>query len=161
MKHSDIAHYRQLTALKRNFTARSRRFPPIVEPAAMVDVVLLILIFFIFSSTFVTRPGVWLSLPTLEESGEGIPLNAMVVTITQQNMIFFNDRLTTLEDLRPAFERMRFEHPNTPLVIEADDQVSLGTNMQVYQFARQAGIRDVAIATRRSIATEGDRPWGR
>lgn len=150
MKHSDIAHYRQLTALKRHFTARSRRFPPVVEPAAMVDVVLLVLMFFIISSSFVTRPGIRLTLPETDIA-EGVPLNAMVVTLTQQGLIFFNDRrFESVEALRPAFERMRFEQPGLPLVIEADEQVSLGTNTRIYHLARQSGIEDVYLATRRT-----------
>jgi len=148
VKHSDIAHYRQLTALKRNFTARSRRFPPVVEPAAMVDVVLLLLIFFIYSSSFVTRPGIRLTLPAAEQA-EGLPLNAMVVTLTRQGMVFFNNRRTSLEDLPGEFQRLHFEQPDLPLIIEADEQVTYGTLTRVHQAALAAGIREVAGATRK------------
>ena len=148
MKHSDIAHFRQLTVLKRNFNVRSRRFPPVVEPAAMVDVVLLVLIFFIYSSSFVTRPGVRLTLPAAEQA-EGLPLNAMVVTLTRQNVVFFNDRRTSLEDLPAEFSRVRFEQPDLPLIIEADEQVSYGVITRVHQAAVTAGIREIAGATRK------------
>ncbi len=148
MKHSDIAHYRQLTALKRNFTARSRRFPPLLEPAAMVDLALLLLVFFIYSSSFVTRPGIRLTLPEAEQA-EGLPLNAMVVTLTRQGMVFFNDRRTELEQLPGEFQRMHFEQPDLPLIIEADEQVSYGTITRVHQAALRAGILEVAGATRK------------
>lgn len=154
MKHSDIAHYRQLTALKRNFSARTRRFPPVVEPAAMVDIALLVLLFFITSSSFVTRPGIRLTLPGTDMA-EGVPLNAMVVTVAQENLIFFNNRrFTKAEDLRPAFERMRFEQPGLPLVIETEQSLSIDTNARIYHFARHAGIEEVYLATRRSDLTE-------
>lgn len=157
MKHSDIAHYRQLTALKRNFTARSRRFPPVVEPAAMVDVVLLLLLFFVYSSSFVTRPGIRLTLPAAEQA-EGLPLNSMVVTMTRHGMVFFNDRRTTLEDLPDDFQRLHFEQPDLPLIIEADEQVSYGTITRVHQAALQAGIREVAGATRKPTARRRPTP---
>lgn len=153
MKHSDIAHYRQLTALKRNFTARTRRFPPVVEPAAMVDLVLLVLIFFVYSSSFVTRPGIRLTLPEAGQA-EGLPLNAMVVTLTRQGVVFFNDRRTTLEALPQALEQMRFEQPDLPLIIEADEQVAYGDITRVHQAAVRAGIREVASATRNPLPSE-------
>jgi biopolymer transport protein ExbD len=153
MKHSDIAHYRHLTALKRHFTARSRRFPPVVEPAAMVDVVLLVLLFFVSSSSYVTRPGVRINLPETLHA-EGLSMNAAVVTLTQQGVVFFNDRRIPLDDLRTAFEQFNFEHPDTLLVIEADVQVSHGLFMQVHQKAVSAGIRDIAGATRKPATTQ-------
>lgn len=148
MKHSDIAHYRQLTALKRHFSARSRRFPPVIEPAAMVDVVLLILLFFVSSSSYVTRPGIRIQLPETLHA-EGLSMNAAVVTLTQQGVVFFNDRRIPLDDLGTAFEQFNFEHPDTLLVIEADVQVPHGLFMQVQQQAVRAGIREIAAATRK------------
>jgi biopolymer transport protein ExbD len=148
VKHSDIAHYRQLTALKRHFTSRSRRFPPVIEPAAMVDVVLLILLFFVSSSSYVTRPGVRINLPEALEA-EGLSMNAAVVTLTRQGVVFFNDRRIPIDDLRTAFEQFYFERPDTLLVIEADQGVSHGLFMQIHQQAVSAGIRDIAGATRK------------
>jgi biopolymer transport protein ExbD len=147
MKHSDIAHFRQLNSLRRRFIARSRRFPPALEPAAMVDVVLLVLLFFMISSSYITRPGVRIRLPETEFS-EGIPMNAMVVTLTQAGQVFFNERRITLPELRPAMERARAENPTLPLVIEADERVTLDTQMAVYREAARLGIQDIAIATR-------------
>lgn len=151
MKHSDIAHYRQLTALKRHFSARSRRFPPVIEPAAMVDVVLLVFLFFVSSSSYVTRPGVRINLPEALHA-EGLSMNAAVVTITQQEVVFFNDRRISIDDLPNAFEQFHFEHPDTLLVIEADQKVPHGLFMRVHQQAVNAGIRDIAGATRKPAA---------
>lgn len=147
MKHSDIAHYRNLIHLRRNYTARARRFPPVLEPAALVDIVLLVLLFFIFSSPHVTRPGVRVNLPETNYV-EALPLNSMVLTISQEEMLFFNDERTTLDNLPEAFARMAFEFPDRTLVIEADERVPYKTLVQVYQDARAEGIEDVALATR-------------
>ena len=151
MKHSDIAHFRQLNSLRRRFVARSRRFPPSLEPAAMMDVVLLVLLFFMISSSYVTRPGVRISLPVAEQA-EGIPMQAMVVTLTEtqveNGMVFFNDHRMRLDDLPAALRRTRGENPDLPLVIEADEKVSVATQMRVFREAARAGITDIAIATR-------------
>jgi biopolymer transport protein ExbD len=148
MKHSDIAHFRQLNSLRRRFVARSRRFPPSIEPAAMVDVVLLVLLFFMISSSYVTRPGVRIHLPESEFS-EGIPMNAMVVTLTQQGLVFINDRRSSLEDLSPAFERMHAENPDITLVIEADERVTLGLDVEQVHPSASFALR---LAVTRSTA---------
>ncbi|MDF3128903.1 biopolymer transporter ExbD [Kiritimatiellaeota bacterium B1221] len=147
MKHSDIAHYRQLNSLRRRFMSRGRRFPPSIEPAAMVDVVLLVLMFFMISSSYVTRPGVEISLPVSDRS-VGIQMNAMVVTLTRNGLVFFNDQRTNLDDLPAALERARIENPDLPLVIEADESVTVSTQMKVVGQANRAGILDIALATR-------------
>lgn len=147
MKHSDIAHYRQLNSLRRRFMSRSRRFPPSVEPAAMVDVVLLILMFFIISSSYVTRPGVQISLPVSDQS-QGFQMNAMVVTLTRNGLIFFNDQRLDLNELFKALQRAHIENPDLPLVIEADESVTVDVQMRVVGDATRAGIEEIALATR-------------
>ncbi|MGA0333944.1 MAG: ExbD/TolR family protein [Kiritimatiellia bacterium] len=147
MKHSDIAHYRQLNSLRRRFMSRGRRFPPSIEPAAMVDVVLLVLLFFMISSSYVTRPGIEITLPVSEQS-QGFQMNAMVVTLTRNGLVFFNDKRTTLEDLPRALERARIENPDLPLVIEADESVTVAVQMRVVGQANRIGIENIALATR-------------
>jgi biopolymer transport protein ExbD len=147
MKHSDIAHYRQLNSLRRRFMSRSRRFPPAVEPAAMVDVVLLILMFFMISSSYVTRPGVQISLPVSDQS-QGFQMNAMVVTLTRNGLVFFNDQRLEMAELSKALQRAHIENPDLPLVIEADESVTVEVQMKVVGDATRVGIEEIALATR-------------
>lgn len=147
MKHSDIAHYRQLNSLRRRFMSRGRRFPPSIEPAAMVDVVLLILMFFMVSSSYVTRPGVQISLPVSDQS-QGFQMNSMVVTLTRNGLVFFNDQRIQLDQLPKALDRAANENPDVPLVIEADETVTVALQMKIVGHATQAGIQEIALATR-------------
>ena len=154
MKHSDIAHYRQLNMLRRRFQSRLRRFPPALEPAAMVDVVLLVLLFFMISSSYVTRPGVETRLPGVEDA-VGLPMDAFVVTLTRNGQIFFNDRRLEAEDLQLALTRAHVERPDSPLIIEADGEVDIAVQMRVYQDGIRAGITRIALATRGTRLGEG------
>lgn len=129
--------------------SRSRRFPPTLEPAAMVDVVLLILLFFMISSSYVTKPGVEISLPVSNQN-DGFQMNSMVVTLTRNGLVFFNDQRITLESLPKAFDRAHIENPDLPLVIEADETVTVAVQMQVVGEATRAGIQEIALATRGS-----------
>lgn len=147
MKHSDIAHFRQLNMLRRRFHSRVRRFPPTIEPAAMVDVVLLVLLFFMISSSYVTRPGIEIELPNIQ-SESGLPMNAMVVTLTRGGQVFFNDRRLKPEALENALNRAHRERPGDPLVIEADGEVPVSKQMEIYEKGVRAGIERIALATR-------------
>lgn len=122
----------------------------------MVDVVLLVLMFFMISSSYVTRPAVKISLPRLEQS-TGLQMNALVVTLTRNNLVFFNDQRIEMERLPRALSRARVEHPDVPLVIEADEQVSVAMQMQVVRDAARAGIEDINLATR-GASSGGRRP---
>jgi biopolymer transport protein ExbD len=153
MKHSDIAHYRQLNSLRRRFITRGRRFPPSIEPAALVDLVLLVLLFFMISSSYVTRPGLEIRLPDVRGT-TGIEMNAMVVTLTHNEQAFFNDRRIELPLLFEALTRARMQNPDLPLVIEADGRVSVETQMRVYRDAARAGIARIALATRGAAGAE-------
>ena len=155
MKHSDTLHYRHLIYLKRHFTVRRRRFPPVLEPAAMVDVVLIVLMFFILASPYVSRPGVRLELPETAFV-DALPLNGLVLTVFKEDVAFFNDRRTPVRELDKAFSRMAFEYPDRTLVIEADDLVSYRTLLNLYQRARDAGVKEVALATRNVRGAEGE-----
>lgn len=147
MKHSDIAHYRQLTYLRRHFTAKSRRFPPVLEPAAMVDIVLLVLMFFVLSSSYVSRPGIRLNLPQTDYV-EALPMNSMVVTVSQRDFVFLNDQRMNFSELKDALKRLRFQYPDRTLVIEAGAQVKNERLVSVFQQAKEAGWSNVALATR-------------
>jgi biopolymer transport protein ExbD len=147
MKHDDFIQYRQLLGLRRAFVARSRRFPPVMDPVALADVVLLVLLFFITQSPFVARPGVLIELPR-SDAAQGMPLQVVVVTLAQGGMVYYDDERTTLEALPAAFARMAKDKPDHTLVLEADELVSHKDIVRIYEEARKAGIGEVALATR-------------
>jgi len=147
MKNSDLLIGRQLTYLKRQFHLTGRLDKGLLEPASLVDVVLILLLFFITSSSYVVQPGITVNLP---EAGHprGIEFSSLVVTISQEGMIFFDDQRTTVDGLASAFERMSFERRDHTLIIQADESVSNATLVRICNTAMEAGIKDVAIAAR-------------
>ncbi len=119
----------------------------------MVDVVLLVLLFFLVSPTFITQPGVRINLPE-SSAVSGVPLRSIVVTVTAEGLVFLNDRRSDLEELAGEFQRLHEEDPSRPLLLQADSSISLETQMRIYRDAQQAGITDLAIATRRSAEAQ-------
>ncbi|MCX6998470.1 MAG: biopolymer transporter ExbD [Kiritimatiellaeota bacterium] len=137
-----------------------RRFRPQARPAcqmlpivALINVALLVAGVLLMHAPLVLRPGVTVNLPAANFTG-GAPYGALVVTLSQEGMVFFNDERTTLEDLSSAFAQAAHEHPGAMLVIEADSRVAHGTIMALYSMARAAGLPQVSLATRLATPAE-------
>ena len=116
------------------------------ELAALIDLGLLVPLFLFVAQSYVVQPAVTLKLPAVPFS-EGVSSRSLVVTISRENMIFFNDERTTLNGLPLAFRERVFEDPSAVLVIAADERVPYRTLMTVYNMAREAGVKKVAFAT--------------
>ena len=114
--------------------------------APLLDVVMLLLIFFLLSSQFIQRSGFAVDLPfsrsTLESLGD-----ADVITIPtgREQRILLNDSRFALEELG---ERLK-ERAKTArqIVIRADQQASLSSLTNIINLARDAGFKDIAILT--------------
>lgn len=136
-----------------NWTLRPKRrllYGPI-EVVSLIDAVFIVLFFFMLHSAFVLQPGIKVRLPEAPFL-DGAPYwSSMIVAITQEDMIFFNDERIPLQGLGDVFSRARHMHPQTPLVVAADSGVSQGRLIEVYTAAFQAGIKEVVMATRSSV----------
>ena len=147
MKLVDKPIVERLSYLRRRYRPHARVVRGPLEAIPLLNVVLLLLFFFIVNSSFVLQPGVVVNLPASTFTS-GAPYAALVVTISQEGMVFFNDERRTLDGLSPAFAQAAYDHPDTALIIEADERVPNGTLIQIYNMAMSAGIRKVVIATR-------------
>ena len=136
-----------LAILQRQFQPRVHRICKVFEPAALLNAIVLVGAAFVLTARFVLQPGVTVELPEAPFH-EGAPYGALVVTLSQEGLVFFNDERMTLDDLRAAFLQARHDQPAAALVIEADARVSSGTLVQLYNMARSAGIQQVLLASR-------------
>jgi len=121
----------------------------------LLDLALLLVFFFMIQGRFVMRPGIRVDLPAAPFTG-GVGYEAMVVTLSQEGLVFFNDERTTLEGLASAFAQAAHQYPGVPLLIEADGRTPNSTIIEVLNMAMRAGIRNAALAT--SFFVEGDVP---
>ncbi len=113
----------------------------------LVDVIFLLLIFFMLSSTFILQPGIKVELPRAKQVPQNKEEN-MVVTLTRENQVFFNNELTTLEGLKRRMRMTSRKNQNATLIIKADTNSRHGNVVQIMNIARQAGIEKMAIATK-------------
>ena len=113
----------------------------------MLDVVFIMLIFFIVSAVFIELPGIDVTRPKAE-SAEA-PLVAAHIAISQENEIWIAGSLVERDALRPLIERIRAASPGGELVIQADAESHSGSALAVMEAARAAGIESVVFAAER------------
>lgn len=118
----------------------------------LINVVMVIVLFMVLDSAFVLQPGVMVQLP-VSEFVSGSHYGSMVVTLTQEGMVFFNDERMPIEGLAFAFSQAAHHNQDMALIIEADARVPYGMVIRVMNMATAARIRHVNLAVRPSKAS--------
>lgn len=121
-----------------------------IDVAPLVDVVLLLLIFFMLSSSFVLQPGIRVE-PPRSLYGAGASSNRLIVTLLRQpgsdaTLIFYNDRIMTLDELRNSLREAPSGLNAPPLILKSDKSIPLGLVVDVMNAAMARGL-SVVIAT--------------
>jgi len=125
---------------------RERTLRPDLNITPLIDVVLMLLIFFMISTSFVFQPGIMIKLPKASQSDTSTPSGAKVM-ITANGDIYFERIRTSLDEL----ENLMLQHKDKSLLmIKADQNVTHGMVVQAMNHAKIAGFQRIAIATRPS-----------
>ena len=116
-----------------------------VNLTPMLDVVFIMLIFFIVTASFVKESGIDVNRPdasTAERKERG----NILVAISQSNQIWIDKRQVDPRALRANIERLHAENPQGAVVIQADEESKNRLLVQVMDAARAAGVYNVSIA---------------
>ncbi len=116
-----------------------------LDMTPMLDVVFIMLIFFIVSASFVRESGLDVARP-LADSAIVQKSAGLVVAISADNVIWLNRRIVAVGALRAQIERLHAENPSAGAVIAADARADTGTLVQVMDALRLAGVEKIAIA---------------
>ena len=112
----------------------------------LVDVVFLLLIFFLLSTTFITiRYGIKVKLPTTTTPQERIEEN-IVISITKDNELYIGKKWVKEKDLITLL-RKDIKKKGALVLINADKDVKHGKVVKVMDLAKQAGVRNLGILT--------------
>ena len=126
---------------------RKQNEEPRIELTPMVDVVFLLLIFFMISTTFVESPGISIKLPesssqTLEREPQEIK-----IYLSREGEIFYRDREISIEEYRSVLAEHQVDATNTTVLLLADQESRHGKVVTLMDYARDAGFTKLAIAT--------------
>ena len=111
----------------------------------MLDVVFIMLIFFIVTATFIKEAGIQVERPdtTTADKQEDA---AILIAISPNDEIWVDRQERDPRVLRSIIERLHAENPKGAVVIQADRDSKNGLLVKVMDAARAAGVRDIAIA---------------
>ena len=112
----------------------------------MLDVVFIMLIFFIVTASFIKEAGIDVIRPeaTTADKQEDA---AILIAISANDEIWIDRRETDPRALRTAIERLHSENPKGSIVIQADEASTNEMLVIVMQAAKQVGVANVAFAT--------------
>jgi len=122
-----------------------------IDSAPMVNVVFLLLIFLVLTSPLVLQPGIGMVDLPPSNKPPAASFQGLVVTVTRDNLIFFNNQVITLDNLGSTLRVAGGKFPRQELIIKADRQVPHGTVVQIMSLALESGITAVNWATRPEI----------
>ncbi len=117
-----------------------------VDITPMLDVVFIMLIFFIVTSTFVKESGVDVTRPDAETAVKTDALTIQI-GITANNQIWFDKRLVDKRAVRANVEKGLAESPGATVIIVADALSNTEALIDVMDQARLAGAQSISVAT--------------
>jgi biopolymer transport protein ExbD len=123
------------------------RFLTGMESTAMADIIFLLLIFFLLSSSFILQTGIKITLPEVTRP-EAEEKQQVVVTITRDDQLFVNDRKVSWSLLRQELGRALQASATRTVIVKGDAEVSLGRTVEVMDAARELGAERLAIAAK-------------
>lgn len=127
-----------------------RREEPEVNLTALIDVVFLLLIFFMVSTTFDREAQLKVDLPEASAEPTEAPKEILEVTVNERGEYFIDDQQvvnTEAETLRKAMRQAMGDRRDLPLLIRADGQAPHQSVVTVMDVARQLGIEQLSLAT--------------
>ncbi len=116
-----------------------------VDITPMLDVVFIMLIFFIVTASFVKEAGVQVKRPAAK-TAMSKESASILIAITETDEVWIDKRSVDISTVRANIERLRAENPRGTVVIQADRNSRNGLLVKVIDAAKQAGVPDVAIS---------------
>jgi len=114
----------------------------------MLDVVFIMLIFFIVTTSFTKETGAFISRPEAEQA-MALSNGTILIGIRPNNEIWMAKQQIELREVRQMVERARAENPEGGVVVVADKGSRIGTVTEVIDQVRLAGVEGVSISARR------------
>ncbi len=116
-----------------------------IDLTPMLDVIFIMLIFFIVTTSFVRESGVTVNRPSASTAEEKKGSN-ILVAIRANGEIWIDRRAVDVRAVRPNIERMKAENPEGAVIIQADEFSPTGLLVKVMDQVRLAGITNISIS---------------
>lgn len=117
--------------------------------SSLTDIVLLLLIFFLLSSTFIIQPGIKVKLP-VSDTAESTNEKSITVTLTKNGGIYLNQEKVSFNDLPAKWNQLMAINPDQAVIIRADKGVTIERTVAILDIGKRVGATNFNIATEKS-----------
>jgi biopolymer transport protein ExbD len=117
-----------------------------VNVTPLLDVVFIMLIFFIVTASFVKEAAIDLTRFDSPMKSESTQSANILISISAEGQLWINQRPVTLDALGPNIEKLHAEYPQAKIIVNADPDSSNGLLVRVIDIARLTGMTDVSLA---------------
>jgi len=128
---------------------RGRKQRPVeeakVDLTPMLDVVFILLIFFIVTAVFLQEEALPIEPPPPSNDNPTEPVPVILILVDDENRVFVNGRPSLVESVRANIERLRAETPNSSVIIQAHPEALNGTIIRVRDQTASANIDKVNV----------------
>lgn len=128
---------------------RRRGTGSVIDLTPMIDVVFQLILFFLVSTTFAVLPGISVSLPE-SETAMASETAGITITVEASGNMYFNEKsvsMLTLDSELGAFDTEGRAREEYPVTLEADDKVTNGTIVRIFDVLRKNGFSAVNLRT--------------
>ncbi len=134
-----------------SFATPTNAWPgPVLPLAAMVDILFLLLIFFMTTSVFrESDQQIDVSLPPSQSGSVARSPTQIIITITEEDRIYIAGSEHSLDELFRALTRLSQQAIDDPVVIRADGSCRWSTGIRIMDMANTLGFNRVFVGTRR------------
>ena len=130
---------------RRQLTSRTEEDED-VNITPLLDIVFIMLIFFIVTSTFIKEPGTDVLRPDAETADENIKF-AIMVAVNGEDEIWINREQVRLDEVEFKIKELRRETPEGNAIVQVDKDARSELMLDVIQKVKEAGVTNVSIAT--------------
>jgi len=132
--------------MRRNNQAAAAEDEAQIDLTPMLDVVFIMLIFFIVTASFIKEAGVEVNRPQASTSEPAENVN-ILIAVTANDEIWMDNRRVDIRAVRANIERLHAENPKGAVVIQADNKSTTEVVVAVLDSSREAGVFDVSLST--------------
>jgi biopolymer transport protein ExbD len=129
--------------------SRQRRLKPRlgIDMTPMIDIVFLLIIFFMVSSELVKNRGMAVNLPE-SASSDSETRNMIIISITQNGEIYLNQNRVDMKRLGAELKKIQVSQGQDTVVIRGDEQIPYREMIEVMDIAKLSGMKTISLATK-------------
>ncbi|WP_086933928.1 ExbD/TolR family protein [Agarilytica rhodophyticola] len=116
-----------------------------IDLTPMLDVVFIMLIFFIVTASFIKEPGTEINRP--DATTATLVKTPILVAVTEGNKVWINRNEVDIRQVKTQLQVLLAETPRGKVVIQADREANIKTLTEVAQAARELGVNAISLST--------------